>query len=60
MVKKIVSKGSLDDPAVKHADLEYWLSRDSKERIEAVEYLRRQQYGNPERLQRTVRVIKQA
>jgi hypothetical protein len=40
-------------------NLEYWLSRPPEERIEAVEILRRQVYGeDTPRLQRVVRIIK--
>lgn len=60
MVKKVVVKGSLGDTALRHADIEYWSSRDSKERIETVELLRRQNHGSSERLQRTARVIERA
>lgn len=40
-------------------DLKYWLSRPAKERIEAVEFLRKQFNGNTRRLQRVIRVIQQ-
>ena len=40
-------------------DLAYWLSRPVKERIEAVEILRREYYGSSARLQRNVvKIIK--
>ncbi len=56
MIKKVVKKVSLNDNSVK-ADLEYWLSKSPEERIEAVEILRRQFYGDTARLQRVVKVI---
>ena len=58
MIKKVVKKVSLNDNSVK-ADLEYWLSKSPEERIEAVEILRRQFYGDTARLQGVVRVIQQ-
>ena len=58
MIKKVVKKVSLNDNSVK-ADLEYWLSKSPEERIEAVEILRRQFYGDTARLQRVVKVIQQ-
>ena len=60
MIKKIVRKGKLQDLDSAKEDLEYWLSRPPEERIAAVEFLRRQWYGNTERLQRVVRVIKRS
>jgi hypothetical protein len=60
MVKKIAVKYKLGDPAAVKSDLEYWLSLDPLERVSAVEILRRQRPGNSKRLQRVVRVIKQA
>jgi len=38
-------------------DIAYWLSKTPSERLEAVEILRRQYYGNSDRLQRVVTVI---
>jgi hypothetical protein len=57
MIKRVVVKKKLGDSSIK-SDLEYWMSRPPMERIEAVELLRRQYYGNTARLQRTVRIIK--
>mgnify|MGYP000308387699 CR=1 FL=1 len=56
MMKKIVTKRHLRDPALRKADLSYWMSRPSEERVATVDYLRRQVYGSPARLQRTARV----
>ncbi|MCK9555767.1 hypothetical protein M0R36_08150 [bacterium] len=56
-MKKIIKKMRLED---KKDDLAYWLSKTPEERIEAVEILRKQFNGSAARLQRTVRVIKQA
>ena len=57
MIQKIVTKRSLKDPSSIKDDLAYWLSRTPKERVEAVDYFRRQLHGSSERLQRSVRVI---
>ena len=60
MVKKVVNKGTLDDPKMKNTDLIYWLRKTTNERIEAVEFLRRQYHGNTTRLQRIARVTQQS
>jgi len=60
MNKKAVSIHRLDPFSEIKQNLEYWLSRPSDERIEAVEILRRQVYGNTERLQRVARVIQRS
>ena len=59
MIEKIVKKVALEHYEIKE-NLEYWLSRTPAERVEAIEILRKQYYGNTERLQRFVRVIRQA
>jgi hypothetical protein len=60
MIQKVVAKYELNDPDAARRDLEYWLSRPPEERVEAVEILRRQFYGNPGRLQRVARVIQRS
>ncbi len=60
MIKKVVKKRRLNDPKARLDDLVYWMNRPAKERIAAVEYLRRQYYGNTARLQRVVRIIQQS
>lgn len=59
MIQKVVKKFRLNEHSKSSIinDLAYWRSKSSEERIAAVEYLRRQYYGNTARLQRTVRVI---
>ena len=59
MIKKVVKKQTLSEHSENSIqdDLEYWLGKSPRERIEAVEYLRRQYYGNSARLQRVARVI---
>ena len=57
MIKKVVTIKNLDDKNLIFEDLKYWLSKSPKERIAAVEYLRRQFHGDTARLQRVARVI---
>jgi len=60
MIAKVVKKGVLREFYEVKEDLEYWLSRTPDERVEAVELLRRQYYGNAGRLQRVARVFRRA
>lgn len=58
MIRKVVHKHKLDRDFQIKQNLQYWLSRPPEERLEAVEILRRQVYGEyTPRLQRVVRVI---
>ena len=57
MIKPIVTKRNMDPALEIKQNLEYWLSKTPEERLEAVDYLRKQLYGDSVRLQRTVRVI---
>ena len=57
MIRKVVKIKNLDDENLISDDLKYWLSKLPKERITAVEYLRRQSHGGTARLQRVTRVI---
>jgi len=59
VIKKVIKKSSLNDNSIK-ADLAYWLSKSPQERIEAVELLRRQHYGNTAGLQRVLAVIQRS
>ena len=59
MIKKVVMKRNVKDFYSVKEDLAYWLSKTPEERVEVVEYLRRQLHGSSERLQRTARVIQQ-
>ena len=56
-MEKTVGKYRLTDPSVRLKDLAYWLGKSPAERIPAVQFLRRQQYGTGARLQRVARVI---
>jgi hypothetical protein len=60
MIKKVVKKGDLSSLSEVKEDLAYWLSRTPSERVEAVEYLRRQRDGSTARLQRVARVIERS
>ena len=58
MIERVVTKRNLRDPRLSEYDLAYWLSKTPGERVAAVDYLRRQFYGDSERLQRSARVVK--
>ena len=60
MIEKVVTKCNLQDWCKVKDDLNYWLSKTPQQRIEAVEYLRSQYYGNSAGLQRTVRVVERS
>lgn len=57
MLKKIVRKKRLGDPADAHDDLGYWLKQPARDRLAAIDILRNQAYGSTARLQRVARVI---
>ena len=56
MIKKVVHKGRLSLDTSK--DLKFWLSKTVEERLNAVEFLRRQVDGTSQRLQRVYKVVK--
>jgi hypothetical protein len=56
MIKKVVKRKSLHESSAKD-DLAYWLSKTPEERIEAVEFLRKQYYEGTPRLQRVGRIV---
>jgi hypothetical protein len=60
MIEKVVRKANLREFSEVRENLAYWLSKTPAERVEAVEILRRQYYGNPARLQRCARVIQRS
>jgi hypothetical protein len=60
MIRKTVQKYDLDNFSEIKQNVGYWLSRPPEERLAAVDFLRRQYYGDSHRLQRVVRVIQQA
>jgi hypothetical protein len=60
MIQKVVTKKRLDAHDEIQQNRQYWLSRPPQERIAAVEFYRRQVYGDnyPQRLQRVVKIVK--
>ena len=60
MIKKVVKIKDLNDKKNHLDDLEFWLNKSTRERIAAVEYLRRQFHGGTARLQRVARVVQRA
>lgn len=57
MIRRSVRKHDLDNFSEIRQNLEYWLSRPPEERLAAVDALRREYYGDSQRLQRVARVI---
>ena len=57
MIQRIVCKHRLDANFEIRQNLQYWLSRTPQERLGAVDLLRRQVYGDTQRLQRIARVV---
>jgi hypothetical protein len=61
MIRKNLQKHKMSEHDEIRQNLEYWLSRPPEERLEAIEILRRQVYGeDTPRLQRVVRIIKRS
>ena len=62
MIQKVIKKQDLRSHNEIHQNLEYWLGRTPEERLAAVEFYRRQVYGDnyPQRLQRVARIVKLA
>lgn len=58
MIQKVIHKAKLQEHNEIRQNLEYWLSRSPQERVAAVEFYRRQVYGDIPRLQRVVQVVK--
>jgi len=59
MIRKVVQIHRMDDYSEVRQNLEYWLSRPVEERVAAVDELRREWYGDSQRLQRIARVVQQ-
>jgi hypothetical protein len=57
MIKKVMTKHAVKNFSSVKEDLAYWLNKTPEDRVDAVEYLRRQLHGSSKRLQRTARVI---
>jgi len=60
MIKKVVRKHAVKGYSTIKEDLAYWLRKTPEERVEAVEYLRRQLHVSSKRLQKNTRVIQQS
>jgi len=60
VIRKTVQKQDLDGFSEIRQNLEYWLSRPPEERLAAVDALRREYYGDSQRLQRVARFVQQA
>lgn len=57
MIKAVVSKKDLNNYSEIRENRTYWLQQPAKTRVHTVDYLRKQQHGSSERLQRSVRII---
>jgi hypothetical protein len=57
MIQKVVTRHDLTSRDSSKEDLAYWLTRTPEERIEAVEFLRRQYHGSFSRLQKSAHII---
>ena len=57
MIQRIVYKHRLDANFEIKQNLKYWLSKTPQQRLEAVDLLRRQVYGDTQRLQGIARVV---
>jgi len=60
MIRKVAKLYHMDAYDEVRENLRYWLSRPPEERLAAVDELRRQAYGDSQRLQRVVRVVQQS
>ncbi|MCX6641481.1 MAG: hypothetical protein NTW14_13535 [bacterium] len=58
MIAKSVRRHNLKTYDEIQDNLQFWLAKTPEERVVAVEFLRRQTYGDPTGLQRVVRVVK--
>lgn len=57
MIEKVVHILDRREQSQDEENLKFWLSKTPRERVAAVEYLRRQYYGDTARLQRVARVV---
>jgi len=60
MIRKTVKKRDMGNFSEIRQNLQYWLNRTPEERLAAVDALRREYYGDSQRLQRVARIIQQA
>jgi hypothetical protein len=59
MIEKVAKKSDLKKHSSVKEDLAFWLAKEPKDRIAAVEFYRRQHHGSSARLQKAARVIQQ-
>ncbi len=57
MIEKIVTKFDLPNASEVSQNLQYWLTKTQQERLAAVDYLRKQLYGDSAGFQRVARVV---
>ncbi len=57
MIRRTAHKHRQDADFEIKQNLEYWLSRPPRERLAAVDLLRRQMYGDTGRIQKVVRIV---
>lgn len=57
MIRKVAARLTLKEASLSGKDLAYWLSKTPEERLSAVEFLRKQRYGDTARLQRIARIV---
>lgn len=57
MIERTVHKCRQDEHLDAKQNLDYWLSRPPEERLAAVDFLRRQMYGDTGGIQKVVRVV---
>lgn len=60
MIRKTVTKGALNKTSETQQNLRYWASKSPEDRLAAVDYLRKQLYGDSARFQRTARVVQRS
>jgi hypothetical protein len=60
MIEKVLKKSNMRNFSELKSNLSYWLSKEPGERVEALEFLRREIHGGAARLQRSARVIKRS
>ena len=60
MIKKVISKRTLGEFSDVRDTLNYWFAKPPEQRVEVVDYLRKQYYGSSAGLQRVIKVTKRA
>jgi len=60
MIQRVVRIKDMKGSDSMADDLKFWLSKSPEERVDAVDYLRRQYDGSTARLQKVVRVVQRS